>query len=927
MTYDDFTLKAQQIILAAQKIALNLNQKMVDTAHLMRAILEADEKLFEWIFSKSALKTVAIKKELNKLIEKIPRDLSNGIEKQYLTSASNKALSFAKKSLIEFNDKYISPELIILGVVSGTDELARFFKNNGVTQKAVKEAIAEYRKGQKVTVQHDELFGALEKYTINLTQRAIDGDLDPIVGRDDEIRRILHILSRRKKNNPILVGDSGVGKTAIVEGIAWRMIKKDVPENLLDKNIYVLDLAAMLAGAKYKGEFEERFKALMKELKDSNGKVILFIDEIHTLIGAGGGNGSLDAANILKPALARGELLVIGATTPEEFQKYFEKDQALVRRFQRVNIEETSVEETISILRGIQEKYENFHRVDILDEALVAAAELAYRYIPDRRLPDKAIDLLDEAASKRRMELDSVPEKVDELRRKIAQLEIDREFLKRENSTKRLQLLEENIKSVKMELQEVEAEWNREKELVAAIHDLKTEIEDLKHKKNIATSEGKFEEAAEIEYLLTKEKFVEFKKLNSELKQISAINRFTKEDVTAEDVALAVSKWTGIPVQKMQQNERKRLLNLENEIGRRLIGQREAVEAVCDAVRRSRAGLQDSAKPIGSFLFLGPSGVGKTELAKALAEVLFDDENAITRIDMSEYQEKHSVSRLIGSPPGYVGYDEGGQLTEAVRRRAYSLVLLDEIEKAHPDTFNILLQVLDDGRLTDGKGRVVNFKNTIVIMTSNMGAETILENFEDLDALGEQHRKDVIETTKEEVIKILKENLRPEFLNRIDNKIVFLPLTSEEIKQIARLSLTKLTKNLQRQGLEMRFSEAVLDLLVDQGYDPQFGARPLKRVIETLVTNPLSKAIIAEKFTEGNTIYAYVNKCGKIDFSDHPVDDNKPAELPAQDTAEEHRVSNRRNRRRKKAFDELQLATKRLKDAVNDIEGDNNSTE
>lgn len=927
MTHDDFTLKAQQIILAAQKIALSLNQKMVDTAHLMRAILEADEKLFEWIFSKSALKTAAIKKELNKLIEKTPRDLSNGIEKQYLTSASNKALSLAKKSLIEFNDKYISPELIILGVVSGTDELAKFFKNSGVTQKVVKDAIVEYRKGQKVTVQNDELFGALEKYTINLTQRAIDGELDPIVGRDDEIRRILHILSRRKKNNPILVGDSGVGKTAIVEGIAWRIIKKDVPENLLDKNIHVLDLAAMVAGAKYKGEFEERLKALMNELKDSNGKVILFIDEIHTLIGAGGGNGSMDAANILKPALARGDLLVIGATTPEEFQKYFEKDQALVRRFQRVNIEETSVEETISILRGIQEKYENFHRVDIIDEALIAAAELAYRYIPDRRLPDKAIDLLDEAASKRRMELDSVPEKVDELRRKVAQLEIDREFLKRENSTKRLQLLEENIKSVKKELEEVEAEWNREKELVATIHDLKTEIEDLKHKKNIATSEGKFEEAAEIEYLLTKEKLVEFKKLNGELKQISAINRFTKEDVTAEDVALAVSKWTGIPVQKMQQNERKRLLNLENEIGKRLIGQREAVEAVCDAVRRNRAGLQDSAKPIGSFLFLGPTGVGKTELAKALAEVLFDDENAINRIDMSEYQEKHSVSRLIGPPPGYVGYEEGGQLTEAVRRRAYSLVLLDEIEKAHPDTFNILLQVLDDGRLTDGKGRVVNFKNTIIIMTSNMGAETILENFEDLDVLGEQHRKDVIDTTKEEMIKILKENLRPEFLNRIDNKIVFLPLTRDEIKQIAGLSLKKLAKNLQRQGLDIRFSEAVLNLLVDQGYDPQFGARPLKRVIETLVTNPLSKAIIAEKFNEGNTIYAYVNKLGKIDFSDHPVDDHQQEESPVQDTTEEHRVRNRRSRRRKEAFDELQLATKGLDDAVNDIKGDQNNTE
>ena len=927
MTHDNFTLKSQQIILAAQKIALGLNQKMVDTAHLMRAMLELDEKLFEFIFSKSGVKMALLKRELNNLIEKTPKDISNGVEKQYLTAASNKALSTAKKMLADFNDSYISPELIVLGVVMGTDELARFLKNNAVTEKSIRDAITEYRQGQKVSSQNDELFGALEKFAVNLTQRALDGDLDPIVGRDDEMRRILHILSRRKKNNPILVGDSGVGKTAIVEGVAWRIVKKDVPENLINKEIHVLDLASMIAGAKYKGEFEERLKALMKEVKDSNGRVILFIDEIHTLIGAGGGNGAMDAANILKPALARGELLAIGATTPEEFQKYFEKDQALVRRFQQVNIEETSVEETISILRGIQEKYENFHRVDILDEALIAAAELSHRYIPDRRLPDKAIDLLDEAASRRRMELDSVPEKVDELRRKIAQLEIDREFLKRENSTRRLELLDDNIKAVKYELAEVESEWNREKELVLTIHQLKAEIEDLKHRKGIATAEGKFEEAAEIEYQLTKEMQPEYKKLEKELKEISAINRFTKEEVTSEDVALAVSKWTGIPVQKMQQSDRKRLIDLESEIGKRLIGQREAVEAVCDAVRRNRAGLQDMGKPIGSFLFLGPTGVGKTELAKALAEVLFDDEHAITRIDMSEYQEKHSVSRLIGPPPGYVGYEEGGQLTEAVRRRAYSLVLLDEIEKAHPDTFNILLQVLDDGRLTDNKGRVVNFKNTIVIMTSNMGAETILENFEDLDALGEQHRKDVIDTTKDEVMKILKENLRPEFLNRIDNKIVFLPLTRDEIKQIAGLSLKKLNRNLQRQGLEMNYTDAVLDLLVEQGYDPQFGARPLKRVIETLITNPLSRAIIAEKFSEGKTIYAHLNSEGVIDFSDRSQEDKFQLKPPGQASETEDSGSNRRSRRRKKAFDELQLATKGLEDAVKDVESDKQVSE
>ncbi|MCL4106453.1 UNVERIFIED_CONTAM: hypothetical protein GTU68_030411 [Idotea baltica] len=709
----------------------------------------------------------------------------------------------------------------------------------------MKDSITELRKGRKVTDQSgDSQYNTLKKFAINLNERAESGELDPIIGRDEEIRRILHILSRRKKNNPILIGEAGVGKTAIVEGIAWRIVKGDVPENLLSKQIFVLDISTLVAGAKYKGEFEERLKSVIKEVKESDGEFILFIDEIHTLIGAGGGNGAMDAANILKPALARGEIRTIGATTLDEYQKYFEKDKALVRRFLTVFIDEPSVADTISILRGIQERYEVYHKMDILDEALVAAAELSHRYITERQLPDKAIDIIDEAAAKLRLELDSVPEE-----------------------------------------------------------EIKKEIETLEHEADVAERESDFEKVARIRYGDLKDKNA----------QLVEVEKKLDEEVTANDIAEVVSRWTGIPLQKMMKTERERLLNLEGEIGKRLIGQSEAVVAVSDAIRRSRAGLQDPNKPIGSFIFLGPTGVGKTELAKTLADVLFDDEKAIVRIDMSEYQEKHSVSRLVGAPPGYVGYDEGGQLTEAVRRRPYSIVLLDEIEKAHPDTFNVLLQVLDDGRLTDNKGREANFKNAIIIMTSNMGSDVILENFEDLAAVGEEHRQDIIDTTKIEVFEALKENLRPEFLNRIDDKIMFLPLTKEEIKKIAFLLLGKLRKNLARQGLKIEMTNSAMDLLADLGYDPQFGARPLKRVIQNEIINELSKFVLSGSLVDGETIYVTTDNKGFV-FSETLKEDSGKPKSASNGKPEKTK--------REKDLENLEKATKKVQDAVKDIEKD-----
>lgn len=918
MTYDNFTIKAQEVILAAQRTAGQLEQQGVDTVHLLRGVIDTDEKLASFLFQKVGINMALLKREINKELERYPK--VKGAEKQFLTNDSNKALAAAKKLLKEFGDEYISIELIILGIMRGTDKGARILKDMGATLKNVKEAILELRKGRKVTDQTtDDQYNALQKYAINLNERAEEGKLDPIIGRDEEIRRILHILSRRKKNNPILIGEAGVGKTAIIEGIAWRIVKHDVPEKLQTKQIYVLDIAALVAGAKYKGDFEERLKAVIKEVKSSDGEIILFIDEIHTLIGAGGGQGAMDAANILKPALARGELRTIGATTLDEYQKYFEKDKALVRRFQTVYIDEPSVEETISILRGIQEKYEVYHKMDILDEALIAAAELSHRYITERMLPDKAIDLIDEAAAKLRLELDSVPEEVDELQRKLRQLEIEREYIKREKDEKKLKSIIHQIDNTKEKLDSLTAAWKSEKEIVDTIQNIKKEIEELEHEADVAERDSDYEKVAKIRYGDLKEKEAMLQAAEDKLDKLSEEKRFTNEEVTANDIAEVVARWTGIPVNKMLKSERERLVHLEEEIGKRLIGQKEAVTAVSDAVRRSRAGLQDANKPIGSFIFLGPTGVGKTELAKALAEVLFDDEGAITRIDMSEYQEKHSVSRLVGAPPGYVGYDEGGQLTEAVRRRPYTIILLDEIEKAHPDTFNVLLQVLDDGRLTDNKGRVANFKNTIIIMTSNMGAQTILENFEDLEAVGDSHRSEIIETTKMEVFDMLKENMRPEFLNRIDDKIMFLPLTREEIKKIAVLMLKGLRKNLARQEINFELSDSALDLLADLGYDPQFGARPLKRVIQKEIINELAKEVLSGKYVAGETIYVGTDAKG-FTFSDESMID--PGRKKKDTAKKNGKAEPKKKEKSSKELKELKKATKDLEDAVKDIKKD-----
>lgn len=853
MTYDIFTSKAQESIQKAQQIAADLDQQMVETAHLVKGIMLEEPSVSQFIFNAMGIQPTALVAEIDNIIQSLPR--VQGSDKQFLTNDANKALAKAKTYLKEFGDEFISVELILLAIIAGNDKTARALKTLGASEEKCKNAINELRKGKKVTNQNAEnTYNALSKYAINLNERAESGKLDPIVGRDDEIRRVLHILSRRKKNNPILIGEAGVGKTAIVEGIAWRIVREDVPENLKSKQIFSLDMASIIAGAKFKGEFEERLKAVIQEVIESNGNIILFIDEIHTLIGAGGGNGAMDAANILKPALARGEMHTIGATTLDEYQKYFEKDAALVRRFQTVFVDEPSLEDTISILRGLQERYENFHKIGILDEALVAAAELSHRYISDRQLPDKAIDLIDEASAKLRLEMDSVPEEVDELDRKVRQLEIEREAIKREKDDKKLAVLNEQIANMQDQLNSLRAKWTSEKEIISAIQNSKERIEDLERQAERAERESNFELVATLRYGKIKEQEAMLKAAEEKLMQIPLEERLTNQQVTANDIAEVVAKWTGIPVAKMMQSEREKLISLESELGKRVIGQKEAVTAVSDAIRRNRAGLSDANRPIGSFIFLGPTGVGKTELAKAIAEVLFDDENAITRIDMSEYMEQHAVSRLVGAPPGYVGYDEGGQLTEAVRRRPYSIILLDEIEKAHPDTFNILLQVLDDGRLTDNKGRVVNFKNTMIIMTSNMGADKILENFEDLEALGDKHRADVLETTKIEVFDLLKQRLRPEFLNRIDEQIMFLPLTKPEIKQILGIQLKSLTNMLSKQDLKIEISDSAQNLLVDLGYDPQFGARPMKRVLQKEVVNELSKELLSGMYIAGDTI-------------------------------------------------------------------------
>jgi ATP-dependent Clp protease ATP-binding subunit ClpB len=870
MTYDNFTIKAQESILKAQQIAAGLDQQQVDTVHLIKGILETDESVAGFLLGKADVNLDMLRRKLDEAVRKYPK--VEGSDKQFLTNDANKSLSRAKALLKEFGDQYISVELVLMGILQGDDSGAKLLKELGANEQLLRGAITELRKGRKVTDQStDDGYNALAKYAINLNERAETGKLDPIVGRDEEIRRVLHILSRRKKNNPILIGEAGVGKTAIVEGLAWRIVKGDVPESLQSKKIFVLDIAALIAGAKYKGEFEERLKGVIQEVTDSNDSIILFVDEIHTLIGAGGGNGAMDAANILKPALARGELRTIGATTLDEYQKYFEKDKALVRRFQEVLIEEPSLVDTISILRGLQERYEVYHKIEIMDEALVAAAELSHRYISDRQLPDKAIDLIDEAAARLRLELDSLPEEIDEWDRKVRQLEIEREAIKREKNKKQLDAIEENIANAKQKRDSLMAGWKGEKEIVDTIQAIKKKMEELETQAERAERASDYEKVAKIRYGELEDQKQMLKVAEEKLAALPEDERFTNDKVTASDIAYIVSRWTGIPVDKMTQSEKDKLLSLEQEIGQRLIGQDEAVKAVSDAIRRSRAGLQDAERPIGSFIFLGPTGVGKTELAKTIAEVLFDDEKAMTRIDMSEYQEKHTVSRLVGAPPGYVGYDEGGQLTEAVRRRPYSIILLDEIEKAHPDTFNILLQVLDDGRLTDNKGRVANFKNTIIIMTSNMGADLIMENFEDLADMGEKHRTEIIATTKEEVFNLLKENLRPEFLNRIDEQILFLPLNKAEIKQILELLLKKTQKMLAKQGIILKVSEPAMDMLADMGYDPQFGARPMKRVLQKDVINELSKLVLSGEAAIGDTIYIHTDKKG-LTFSKTPYE-------------------------------------------------------
>ncbi|HLF62996.1 MAG TPA: ATP-dependent chaperone ClpB [Saprospiraceae bacterium] len=919
MTYDNFTIKAQEAILQAQRIAAGYEQQTVDSTHLIKGILETNEDVAKFILQKAGVNLAMLDRELAKELKTYPR--VEGTDKQYLTNDANAALARAKKALKEFNDEYISAELILLGITAGQDKAARILKDLGATFEGLRDAIKELRKGKNVTEQDAEgQYNALKKYAVNLNERAQSGKLDPIIGRDDEIRRMLHILSRRKKNNPILVGDAGVGKTAIVEGIAWRIVKKDVPENLLTKQIHVLDLAALIAGAKYKGEFEERLKAVIKEVKDADGEIILFIDEIHTLIGAGGGSGAMDAANILKPALARGELRTIGATTPDEYQKYFEQDKALVRRFQTIFIDEPSVEDTISILRGVQDKYEVYHKISILDEALIAAAELSHRYIADRHLPDKAIDLIDEAAAKLRLELDSVPEEIDELDRRVRQLEIEREFIKREGDTRKMKGIQEQIANAKEKLDAVRAAWQNEKEIVDAIQNTKKRIEELQLEADKAERESNFERVAKIRYGEIQEQNAMLKAAEEKLSKLPVDTRYTNQEVTANDIAEVVSRWTGIPLSKMLQSEKEKLLTLEDEIHKRLIGQDEAVRSVADAVRRARAGLQDPKRPIGSFIFLGPTGVGKTELARALAEVLFDDEKAITRIDMSEYQERHAVSRLVGAPPGYVGYDEGGQLTEAVRRRPYSIILLDEIEKAHPDTFNVLLQVLDDGRLTDNKGRVANFKNTMIIMTSNMASDVILENFEDLQAVSADKRTEILEATKTEVFDKLKEHMRPEFLNRIDEKIMFLPLTKDEIKQIAMLSLNKVKQNLARREFGLEISDTALTLLADLGFDPQFGARPLQRVIQKELINELSKQVLSGKFAQGETIYIDTDKNG-FTFNEKGFDgkDEKP-DLKKAEAEAKAKENGAKDAKRKQDLAKLMKSTKEVEDATKDLQ-------
>ncbi|WP_285009098.1 ATP-dependent chaperone ClpB [Pedobacter faecalis] len=856
MNFNNFTIKAQEAVQQASEIAQGNQQQAIETAHLLKGLLTVDENVVSYVLKKLNVNLNVVNQHLDAQIQKFPKVTGSG---PYLTSGSNSALQKAQTFLKEFKDEFVSVEHLLLGLFAVNDNTSKILKDQGVNEKDLKAAITALRGDSRVTDQNAEAtYNALSKYARNLNEFAESGKLDPVIGRDEEIRRVIQILSRRTKNNPILIGEPGVGKTAIAEGIAFRIIKGDVPTNLKSKVVYSLDMGALIAGAKYKGEFEERLKAVVKEVTQSDGEIILFIDEIHTLVGAGGGEGAMDAANILKPALARGELRAIGATTLDEYQKYLEKDKALERRFQKVMVDEPDTQDAISILRGLKERYETHHKVRIKDEAIIAAVEMSQRYIADRFLPDKAIDLMDEAASKLRLEMDSVPEKVDELNRRIMQLEIEREAIKRENDKNKVQSLTEEIANLSAERDEIKAKWQGEKDMVDNINTELEQIENFKLEAEQAERAGDYGKVAELRYGKIKASQDKVDQLKAELEALQKESRMLKEEVTADDIAGVVGRWTGIPVTKLVSSEREKLLNLENELHKRVAGQHEAIEAISDAIRRSRAGLQDKRKPIGSFIFLGTTGVGKTELAKALAEFLFNDENAMTRIDMSEYQERHAVSRLIGAPPGYVGYDEGGQLTEAVRRKPYSVVLLDEIEKAHPDVFNILLQVLDDGRLTDNKGRVVNFKNTIIIMTSNIGSHLIQENFKSLD---EENHDAVLAKTKNELFELLKQTIRPEFLNRIDELIMFTPLNRTELRDIVALQFRQVQDTLAEMGISLEASNEALDWLAELGYDPQFGARPLKRVIQKRILNELSKEILAGTVNKDSKI--------KLDMFDH----------------------------------------------------------
>ncbi|MBK7819357.1 MAG: ATP-dependent chaperone ClpB [Sphingobacteriaceae bacterium] len=851
MNLNNFTIRSQEAVQKAMHLSTLNGNQAIETGHILKGILEVDENVTPFILKKLNINPETFERTVDSIIKSYPK-VSGG--QAYLSTTANQAIVKATASITEYKDEYVSVEHLLLGLVTTGDAIANLMKDSGLTEKNLKAAITDLRKGEKVTSQTaEDTYNSLNKFAINLNQQAQKGKLDPVIGRDEEIRRVLQILSRRSKNNPILVGEPGVGKTAIAEGLAHRIIAGDVPENLKNKQVYSLDMGALIAGAKYKGEFEERLKSVVKEVISANGDIILFIDEIHTLVGAGGGGeGAMDAANILKPALARGELRAIGATTLAEFQKYFEKDKALERRFQKVMVEEPSSEDAISILRGIKEKYEAHHKVRIKDEAIIAAVELSQRYISDRFLPDKAIDLMDEAASKLRMQINSMPIELDEVERKIMQLEIEREAMKRENEGKKVDVLNKEIAEHQDKRTALRAKWQGEKEVIENVQKIKLQIEDLKLQATNFEKQGDYGKVAEIRYGKIKEAEAKLEEVEKKLGEAKASgSQLVKEEVDSEDIAAVVSAWTGIPVTRMLQSEKEKLLHLEAELHKRVVGQHDAIESIADAVRRSRAGLQDNKKPIGSFIFLGTTGVGKTELAKALAEFLFNNENAMTRIDMSEFQERHAVSRLIGAPPGYVGYDEGGQLTEAVRRRPYSVILLDEIEKAHPDVFNILLQVLDDGRLTDSKGRTVNFKNSIIIMTSNIGSHIIQESFE---CMTDKNKDDVLIKTRAQVFDLLKKSIRPEFLNRIDEVIMFEPLSRKDVKEIVRIQFNLIVKRLEEQNVKLKASEEALDWLAELGFDPQFGARPVKRVLQKQILNELSKQLLEGKIDKEKEI-------------------------------------------------------------------------